>query len=146
MLLDLFVSNQLLLPEHRVWVKLRTRRIILVKIDSKSEPVLNILRHLFLLLNMQLIEFDLERFDSVLHILEQLRMLSLFSLQRLSHGTKLALICLCCLLLQTPCSSHFRVQLICSLVCLLVLLQQANVQIKLCSEVLLQLCCRRHCD
>jgi hypothetical protein len=127
MLLDLFVSNQLLLPEHRVWVKLRTCRIILLKIDSKSEPVLNILRHLFLLLDMQLIEFNLQRFDTVLHILEQLRMLSLFSLQRLSHVAKLALICLCCLLLQTLCSSHFRVQLICSLVCLLVLLQQANV-------------------
>lgn len=59
MLLDLFVSDQLLLPEHRIWVKLRTSRVILLKINSKSEPVLNILGHLFLLLDMQLIEFHL---------------------------------------------------------------------------------------
>ena len=99
MLLDLFVSNQLLLTEHRAWVELRTCGIILFQIDSKSEPVLNILGHLLLLLDMQLIEFDLQRFDSVLHVLQQLCMLSLFSLQRLLHSSKLALICLRCLLL-----------------------------------------------
>ena len=70
MLLDLFVSYQLLLPKHRIGVKLRTCGIILLKINPKSEPVLNILGHLLLLLDVQLIEFHLKLFDSVLHILE----------------------------------------------------------------------------